>query len=591
MKFRKRKTETLLPVSVGLCADESGQVYLTTLCLRTRRPLSRDADASDSAERVTTTLTRWGAHTHPVELRVPRFADEGDAGAALVGVAERGDAETQKFFGTRQSEQVAYDFTRDAERNATYLTVALREDVSGAARDDEPVVRPSAVEPRTHAIWRAARELMRTHAETRGSSPAPTVAVLAVSRSGFGIAIGHADLNAPVYSSEEATEEAQTSSTGLSEFVHVAEAAQSFGEMLTATSLAELMTQEPLACFVTCEAALWVALRIELEAAVRARVRPLRTAEIYAHDGAAGNTEAAPVDDANSLMPDDPFVCASYGAALATGGDSSAKTSSVNLHDPLAERIVRLRQEHEAALLTQRRAHRRRTAQVLLCVPIIVLACQFGMWCAMMAEVRFLARERQQEQVRSGDLQRYIRWHEDATHIFKFYQDLAKQIFVLRERQPAAARLLLDLDRTFPAGDETWFVSGLQTIPGSNNQIEIRGRTRSPAAVTAFTRALEFEPAGAFTDIQPTTGEVLSGGVAAAQSAALKGVGQSAAPGARGGVYEWMIRVRYAAQTPGASSEQTPPLLPPVANASGSQNPAAVNVSQQALTNRGGSVR
>lgn len=591
MKFHKRKTETLPPVGVGLCADESGQVYLTTLCLRTRRLLSSDAAASGSAERVTTTLTRWGAHTHPVELRVPRFADEGDAGAALVGIAERGDAETQKFFGTRQSEQVAYDFTRDTERNATYLTVALREDVSGAARDDGPAVRPSAVEPRTHAIWRAARELMRTHVEARGDSPSPTVAVLAVSRSGFGIAIGHADLNAPVYSSEETNEEAHASSAGLSESVHVAEAAQSFGEMLTAASLAELMAQEPVVCFVACEAALWVSLRVELEIAVEARIRPLRTAEIYAHDGAAGNTGEAPADNANSLTPDDPFVCAAYGAALAAGGDRSAKNSSVNLYDPLAERIVRLRHEHEAAHLSRRRTQRRRTAQVMLCAPLLVLSCQFGLWCATLLEVRALARERQHEQARGAELQRYIRWHEDATQIFNFYQELAKQIFVLRDRQPAAARLLRDLDRAFPVGDETWFVSGLQTIPGSNNQIEIRGRTRSPAAVTSFTRALEFEPAGAFTDIQPTTGEMLSGGVAAAQSASLKGAGQAAAPGARGGVYEWMIRARYGAQTPGASLEQTPPLLPPVANGNGPQNPAAVNVSQQAFTKRGGDVR
>lgn len=590
MKFHKRKTETLPPVGVGLCADESGQVYLTTLCLRTRRPLSRDAAASGSAERVTATLTRWGAHTHPVELRVPRFADEGDAGAALVGVAERGDAETQKLFGTRQSEQVAYDFTRDTERNATYLTVALREDVSGAASVDEPAVRPSAVEPRTHAIWRAARELMRTHAEARGDSPSPTVAVLAVSRSGFGIAIGHADLNAPVYSSEEATEEAQASSAGLLESVHVAEAAQSFGEMLTTASLAELMVQEPVACFVACEAALWVSLRVELEIAVEARIRPLRTADIYAHDSVAGSTTEV-LEDADPLKPDAPFVCASYGAALATGGDRSAKTSSVNLYDPLAERIVRLRHEHEAALLTRRHAQRRRTAQAMLCAPLIVLACQFGMWCATLLEVRSLARERQHEQVRGAELQRYIRWHEDATQIFNFYQELAKQIFVLRDRQPAAARLLRDLDHAFPAGDDTWFVSGLQTIPGSNNQIEIRGRTRSPTAVTSFTRALEFEPAGAFTDIQPTTGEVLSGGVAAAQSAALKGTGQAAATGARGGVYEWMIRARYVTQTPGASLEHTPPLLSPVASVSSPQNPSAANVSQQTLVHQGGAAR
>lgn len=590
MKFHKRKPETLPPVGVGLCADESGQAYLTTLCLGTRRPLSRDAAASGSAERLTATLTRWGAHTHPVELRVPRFAAEYDAGAALVGVAERGDAETQKLFGTRRSEQVAYDFTRDAERNATYLTVALREDVSEAARDDELAIRPYAVEPRTHAIWRAARELMRAHAETRGGSPAPTVAVLAVSRSGFGIAIGHADLNAPVYSSEETTEEAQASSAGLSESVHLAEAAQSFGEMLTSASLAELMAQEPVACFVACEAALWVSLRAELEIAVEARIRPLRTADIYAHDGAAGNTAEAP-EDADSLKPDAPFLCASYGAALAAGGDRSTRSSSVNLLDPLPERVVRLRHEHEAALFTQRQTHRRRTAQALLCAPTIALACQFGMWCATLVEVRSLARERQHEQARSVELQRYIRWHEDATQIFNFYQDLAKQVFLLRDRQPAAARLLLDLDRAFPAGDETWFVSGLQTIPGSNNQIEMRGRTRSPAAVTAFTRALEFEPAGAFTDIQPTTGEVLSGGVAAAQSAALKGLGRAAAPVSRGGVYEWMIRARYAAQTPGASPEQTPTLRPPVTNGNGPQNSAAVNINQQALTNRGGGAR
>lgn len=587
MKFHKRKTETLPPVGVGLCADESGEIHLTALCLQTRRPLVSDAFVLDGAERVTATLARWGAHTHPVELRVPRFADESDAGAALVAVAERGDAETQKFFGTRQSKQVAYDFARDAERNATYLTVALREDVSKPVGDEESAIRLSAVEPRTHAVWRAARELMRASAEARGGSHASTVAVLAVTRSGFGIAIGHADLNAPIYCAEEAADYAQASPPGFAESGHVAEAAQSFGEMLTAASLAELMAQEPLACFVACEATLWTSLRIELEAAVGSQVRPLRMGDIYTHDAADGNAANAHAHEADAATPDDPFICASYGSALAAGDDRSTHHSSVNLLDPLAERVVRLRHEREVALVSRRRTQRLRTAQALLCAPLIVLACQLGVWCAMTSEARSLARERRQEQERSAELQRYLRWHEDATQIFNFYQDLAKQIFALRERQPATARLLLDLDRAFPAGDGTWFVSGLQTIPGSGNQIEIRGRTRSPEAVTTFTKSLEFEPAGSFTDIQPTTGEVLSGGVAAAQSAAPRGPEHATDQGARGGVYEWMIRARYTAKTPGAEREQTPPLLPPLANTSGTQNPSALNPGQQTLARRG----
>lgn len=592
MKFHKRKTEILPPVSVGLCSDDSGEMHFTALCQQTRRVMIRDTVGLEGAERVTATLRRWGAHTHPVDLRVPRFADEGDVGAALIAVAERADAETQKFFGTRQSEQVAYDFTRDAERNATYLTVTVREDVAGAEAYNEVAVRPAspAVEPRTHAVWRAARELMQSGAETRGTSPAPTVAVLAVSRKGFGIAIGHADLNAPIYSSEEEADEAQRSLVEHAEPVHVADAAQSFGEMLSPDSLAELMAQEPLACFVACEAALWPYLRVELEAVVAARVCPLRTADIYARDGVGGDTADEPAVDADSTTPDDPFVCASYGAALAALSVGSPKSSSIDLHDTLAERVVRLRHEREAALLTQRLARRRRAAQALLCAPMIVLACQLAMWCATFAEVRSLSREREREQARSAELQRYIRWHEDATQIFNFYQDLAKQIFVLRDRQPATARLLLDLDRAFPAGDQTWFVSGLQTIPGSTNQIEIRGRTRSPTAVTDFTKSLEFEPAGSFTDIQPTTGEVLSGGVAAAQSATPSGVGQATERGAHSGVYEWMIRARYSAKPLDAARVQSPPLLPAEAHASRPQSPV-VNAGQQTLTQRGGDAR
>lgn len=589
MKFHKRKTETLPPVGVGLCADESGEVQRTALCLQTRRPLASEASVTGNVERVTATLKRWGAHTHPVELRVPRFADEGDAGAALVDVAERGDAETQKFFGTRQSEHVAYDFTRDAERNATYLTVALREDLGGGTvGDEECAVRPSAVEPRTHAVWRAARELMRAEAEARGGSPASTVAVLAVARSGFGIAVGHADLNAPIYCAEEAADDAQVSTPGLAELGHVADAAQSFGEMLTPASLAELTAQEPLACFVACDAALWASLRFELEAAVGgSRVRPLRTADVEAREGAGGNAADAHAHEADAATPDDPFICASYGSAIAAAGVRSTNPSSVNLLDPLAERVVRLRREREAALVKRKRSQRLRTAQALLCTPLIVLAFQLGGWCAMTAEVRSLARVRRQEQERGAELQRYIRWHEDATQIFNFYQDLAKQIFALRERQPATAKLLLDLDRAFPVGDGTWFVSEVKTVPGSSNQIELRGRTRSPEAVTAFTKALEFEPAGSFADIQPTTGEVLSGGVAAAQSAAPRGPGQTAEEGARGGVYEWMIRARYTPKAPGAAREQTPPLLPPLANADGTQNPSALPPGQQALARRG----
>lgn len=588
MKFYKRKTETHAPVGIGLCADESGELHLTALCMQTRRPLMSDAPVSGNAECVTATLTRWGAHTHTVELRVPRFADAGDVGAALVAVAERGDAETQKFFGTRQSEQVAYDFTRDAERNATYLTVALREDVGGRVGDEEGAVRPSAVEPRTHAVWRAARELMLAGAEARGGSHASTVAVLAVARSGFGIAIGHAELNAPIYCAEEAADNARLSPSGLDESGHVAEAAQSFGEMLAADSLAELMAQEPLACFVACDATLWASLRVELEAAVGTHVRPLKTAEIYAHDVADDNAADAYAD---VPTPDDPFTCASYGSALAAISGLSAQSSCVNLLDPLAERVVRLRHEREAALVTRKRTQRRRTAQALLCAPLIVLAFHLGGWCAMTSEVSSLARARRHEQERSAELQRYLRWHEDATQIFNFYQDLAKQIFALREGQPATARLLLDLDRAFPTSDGTWFVSGLQTIPGSGNQIEIRGRTRSPEAVTAFTKALEFEPAGSFTDIQPTTGEVLSGGVAAAQSASPRGPGQAAEQGARGGVYEWMIRARYAAKSPGATREQTPPLLPPIASTNSTQNPSALNPGQQTLARRGDATR
>lgn len=568
---KRKKNEKTRTFSIGLCLDDTGQVRgAAAVSDETGQIISPERETGPlTFNRITATLPTWGAHTHPVELKLPRYSGAVDTAAAIIEKAVKGDAETKKLFGTNQTDLIAYDFTRQSEKAATYLTIATLRDAVEAAQYAQASLETTGhvrVEPLSHAIWRAARAAALAHLQTepqdmsgttseranRAEPSVPVVVVLALTTTGYGSAIGPISLSSPVYAIEQ--EETQNLNGGLTGSVALGTMVREALDQLSDSMLSEstltglrINPNSRLVAFVTCEDELRPLL-VEALGPVKDRIDlvPLRLPdeEKTAHPYAVAALGAA-------LSP----VTASAG--VATDPD---RAMTVDLAETLQSRLDRVAREKAEAIIAQQAARRAQTAQPFLIIPALLIAIAFGWWYGVRSEGSALHQEEDRQKTISTKLAAYIKRHDDEKKTFTYYQELSKEIFARRQNQTRVAQLQVDLDRLWPVDDPSWTVSTIQSIQGGKNGVEIRGKTRQLDAFKTFAKRLEFEPGNTFTDIRPTIGEIPAGGASAAGSAGASPPNPGAkASGLGPGPYEWTIQATYTLpQANGPAQTQAP---------------------------------
>lgn len=554
--MKSRKQSGPPPVNIGTYLNDStGELHTFLADPASNRVIADNDSKGRPIARILTTLPNWSSMTRPVDLQLlqmPRFPAPSNFEIAkkLLEAADRSNEITQTIFQSKSVSLLSYDFIKTNGHDQLYLTTAPESESQHAELASREQINREAeviVEPRMHSHWRAARHfaIERGLLTTEESDPdmTPNVAVLAITQTGYGFAIGPVSNNTPVYAPEELADE------------QMLKMAQSLSAQALASSSIELLEEkmEPqalthqrinaraeIAAFVTCDPQMWGHLKTHLRPTEQGLATP-------------ANIPLLPlnIEDANSDRPSDPATVAAFGAAL---GTLVPPEEIVNLADPLPARVDRIQRERDE---TDRKiARRRRTvaALILFALPLLIAGWKAGTWFSMSREVSELTSLKEQKQARSLELQAFIKKRNDANLNFAYCQDLAKQIFIQRAKQPAVAGLLVDLDYLWPASDQSWYVSGLAISPGGSGQIEIRGRSKTLDAFTEFTRALETladeRGNNKFTNIRPGTGEVGAGGSQASSPniAIQQQPGQSAQqPGkpAGQGPFEWTVTATY----------------------------------------------
>lgn len=570
------------PASMGVATSESGlDPVVRYVCTETGRLLSSDEARARGVSRVTTSLQSWTGETHGVffeDIKVKRnpIPEYHELADHLVGIAERGGEQAQNVVGLGPGGRLkAFDFIRQHEATRLHITAAPSEDIDSALMsyasvwDGGPA---SAVEPRMHSVWRAARRAALDASPGATPESPLTVVAIALTGDGYGYAIGPSNCAAPIECTEEAAGTSSVSTISLGgENPLAIELVGVLSEKVTDTNFHDnnLSPDAEVVIYATAEGPLWEGLRAALRSdAPSLDVLALRTP-----------------DEARESVPSPPAELAAWGGALAGTADCQGYTA--DLRDPLKERAGRIRDnnrlEEQARLGTQRRA----TLAALLLLPLVVLGAAAGWWLALTQETSALSARQAREQQRSAELARYISWKENATQQYNYYYDLAKKITELRRKQPAPSQLLIDLDPLWPRGDQSWYVSGL-AIPPNTTQVELRGRTRSRQAFGDFTAAMEIRASDTFDNILPTIGDLANGGAAAAASGNI-GIGNTGGPrpdaAAKDAAFEWWLKFNYkplgqSAKTPAQAAGPRPAFTSP-------QPPAAALSAAAAAANQG----
>jgi hypothetical protein len=102
-------------------------------------------------------------------------------------------------------------------------------------------------------------------------------------------------------------------------------------------------------------------------------------------------------------------------------------------------------------------------------------------------------------EVEADELKQELAWRNTAEKNLNWYKDFGQLVVQLREQQPAAVRLLIELNRFWPEEDKSWWVSNLKEL--GNGVIEIKGKTRSEESILKFVKDLE-NTNGTFTNVR-----------------------------------------------------------------------------------------
>lgn len=557
---KSRKQTGPPPINIGAYLDgESDIPNLAFAYPETNQVLSAEDESGRPVARIIATLPNWSSMTRPVDLQLlnmPRYPMPSNFEIArkLLETADRSNELTQNVFQAKYTHTLSYDFIKTNGHEQLYLTTAPQADSEEAAVQARGQINQEAeiiIEPRMHSHWRAARHfaVKRNTFEQDGSDhdKTPNVAVLAITKTGYGFAIGQINNNTPVYAPEDlADEEMLQMSPMLSGQALASSAIDLLEEKMEPAALTHerINARAEIATFITCDEEIW--------RHVQALLRP--------SDNGALTPSGIPLfplnieENGTDDKPSNPALVAAYGAALGTLIPSE---EIVNLSDPLPERVNRIQRERDEATAQVARQKRMRAALILFALPLLTLGWMIGSWWSASTEVSDLTRIKQQKEARSVELQAFIKKRNDANLNFAYCQDLAKQIFIQRAKQPSVAGLLVDLDYLWPVGDPSWYVSGLAISPGGTGQIDIRGRSKTLDAFTEFTKQLENlrdeKGAGKFMNIRPGTGEVGAGGAQGAASgnpiiSAQPVVPTMPQPGASRpaqGPFEWSVTATY----------------------------------------------
>ena len=537
--FKRRPTQTLPAVSAGFALGDGGEaVAAVHLCTQTGRHLHAEELAGREVVRATASMPRLSSDTHSLfiaDTKMKRHPPPGylEIADRLVTISEGTDQNAVRdglavmVFGRTATAKTGYDFTHQSDADRIHLTTAPLADIA-AASTATPGARPEAqehaVEPVMHSLWRAARQIVGEADGARDEQlPPTTVAVLAILDAGYGFAVGPATSSSPIESFDEP--EPREGDPDTARAVVTGLAADFARDKLTPQNLGDigLGTESRVAFFVTAPGA-------DLEALLD------NLSTDFEHEPVV--ITAAPFAEETAPHP---ARVAAWGAALAGMPENHGYT--VNLAAPLKERVGAIRQQgfEQEAADTRRRRLRAACALVVPALFVLGLLAGWRAWATYKAAT--VAAELEREQARQAKLAEYIKWRQDANQQFAYYNDLAKKILEFRNAQPAMVIMLNDLDRLWP--DSDWYVTGFATLPKSNNQIEIRGKSKNIETVRAFAKALELESDGSFKNILITTGDTSAGGAAAA-SAPITNFAQPPASPPASGVQEWVLKATYA---------------------------------------------
>jgi hypothetical protein len=535
--FKRRPPQTLPAVAAGFALGDGGEpVASVYLCTRTGRHLAAEELAGREVVRATASMPRLSSDTHSLfiaDTKMKRHPPPGylEIADRLVTIAEGTDPNAVRdglavlVFGRSATAKTGYDFTHQSDADRIHLTTAPLADIAAAAAatpSARPEAQEHAVEPVMHSIWRAARQLVRESDGEGGDRLMPTtVAVLAILDAGYSFAVGPSTSSSPIESFDEPEPSEGYSVTARAVVARLA--ADFARDKLTPQNLGDAgLGDARVAFFVTASgddlAELLDNLAADFEHEPVVITAPTCAAESAPH----------------------PAQVAAWGAALAGMPENNGYT--VNLAVPLKDRVSAVRRQVLEQEASDTRRRRLRAACALVVPLLFVLGLLAGWRAWATYKCATVAADLEREQARQAKLAEYIKWRQDANQQFAYYNDLAKKILEFRNAQPAMVIMLNDLDRLWP--DSDWYVTGLATLPKSNNQIEIHGKSKNIETVRAFAKALELESDGSFKNILITTGDTSAGGAAAA-SAPITNFAQPPASQPSSGVQEWVLKATY----------------------------------------------
>jgi Tfp pilus assembly protein PilN len=227
-----------------------------------------------------------------------------------------------------------------------------------------------------------------------------------------------------------------------------------------------------------------------------------------------------------------------YATTLALGALIETELPSpVDLSVTPQEQLEQFSESHKIIEVAQVQKIARK-ARLAMAVPVIVIVAFLATtWFQNRAEALRISSNIEAEKQTAAQLKQATEDYESSKKNFGMFRSLLDNLISLRQRQPATHQLLRDLDTRWPR-DASWYVAEVN-VKGTN--VEIKGRTRSEQAITAFAKTLEFSD-GLFTNI--LTNNNVAG-------TSLTGTSATATPQSSN-VIEFTVRANYSPmKTPG----------------------------------------